>query len=119
MQTVLIFAGLRGAMSFALVETIPMFDESTKQGSRFKPELKAMTSACIFFTVFVMGGYTDYLLEKVGMKPAANRDHDLEMVSLMRDNNDDDINEQSEPWTGEDNATIKSRTHRRKMKSGY
>ena len=60
MQTVLIFAGLRGAMSFALVETVPMFDESTRQGSRFKPELKAMTSACIVFTVFILGGYTDY-----------------------------------------------------------
>jgi len=89
MQIVLIFAGLRGAMSFALVETIPMFDESTKQGSRFKPELKAMTSACIVFTVFVMGGYTDYLLERVGMKPKANRSYDLEMVSLINDGGED------------------------------
>ena len=88
MQTVLIFAGLRGAMSFALVETVPMFDESSKQGSRFKPELKAMTSACIVFTVFIMGGYTDYLLEKVGMKPSRETE-EFEMVSLIHSESDD------------------------------
>ena len=41
MQTVLIFAGLRGAMSFALVEYIPMFDTITGQGTYLKPELKS------------------------------------------------------------------------------
>lgn len=99
MQTVLIFAGLRGAMSFALVETIPLFDESTRQGSRFKPELKAMTSACIMFTVFVMGGYTDFLLEKLGMKPT-NRDSesDVEMVSLI------DSQSVEEQWSGEEST---------------
>lgn len=103
MQTVLIFAGLRGAMSFALVETVPMFDESTGQGSRFKPELKAMTSACIVFTVFVMGGYTDYLLEKVGMKPSSSRSNDVEMVSLINNNSDERDIDSSDQWesTGE------------------
>ena len=100
MQTVLIFAGLRGAMSFALVETIPLFDESTRQGSRFKPELKAMTSVCIVFTVFVMGGCTDYLLEKVGMKPTANRDTDVEMVSLVGG-----ASEKSDQWSGDESTS--------------
>lgn len=69
MQYVLLFAGLRGAMSFALVENIPLFDTVTGTGSRFKPELKAMTSACIVFTVFILGGSTFYLMELLGMAP--------------------------------------------------
>ncbi len=95
MQIVLIFAGLRGAMSFALVETVPMYDSNTGEGSRYKPELKAMTSACIMFTVFVMGGYTYYLLERLGLGPAGKHE-ELEMVSLM-DNHDKD---EEDPWTG-------------------
>jgi NhaP-type Na+/H+ or K+/H+ antiporter len=69
MQLVLWVAGLRGAMSFALVENIPLYDTVTGQGSRLKPELKAMTSATIVFTVFILGGYTYYLMEHLGMKP--------------------------------------------------
>lgn len=105
MQTVLIFAGLRGAMSFALVETVPMFDESTRQGSRFKPELKAMTSACIVFTVFILGGYTDYLLEKVGLKPTGDDSEDVEMVSLM---NTSEISNQTDQW--ESSGELKQRS---------
>ena len=75
MQIVLWFAGLRGAMSFALVENIPLFDTVTGQGSRFKPELKAMTSACIVFTVFVLGGSTFYLMERLGM--SLSKDDDM------------------------------------------
>ena len=67
MQIVLIFAGLRGAMSFALVETIPLYESVSGQGSRIKPELKCMTSASILFTVFILGGYTYYLMERLGM----------------------------------------------------
>jgi NhaP-type Na+/H+ or K+/H+ antiporter len=69
MQMVLWVAGLRGAMSFALVENIPLYDTVTKEGSKVKPELKAMTSATIVFTVFVLGGYTYYLMEMLGMTP--------------------------------------------------
>lgn len=75
MQTVLWFAGLRGAMSFALVEGIPLFDTVTGQGSRLKPELKAMTSASIVFTVFFLGGSTYYLMELLGM--TLNKDEDM------------------------------------------
>merc|ERR1712071_401077 len=66
-QIVLLFSGLRGAMSFALVENIPLFDTVTGHGSRLKPELKSMTSASIAFTVFVLGGSTFYLLEYLGL----------------------------------------------------
>jgi len=82
MQMVLWFAGLRGAMSFALVENIPLYDAVTGEGSRMKAELKAMTSACIIFTVFVMGGCTDYVIERLGMSQA-KKAQGLEMTSLL------------------------------------
>ncbi|KAL3796729.1 hypothetical protein ACHAW5_010841 [Stephanodiscus triporus] len=84
MQVVLVFAGLRGAMSFALVEHIPMFDTTTGQGSRLKPELKAMTSASIIFTLFVLGGATSYLLERLGYSVNKQQGQDdVEEVSLL------------------------------------
>ncbi|KAL3823510.1 hypothetical protein ACHAXA_010832 [Cyclostephanos tholiformis] len=89
MQVVLVFAGLRGAMSFALVEHIPMYDTTTGQGSRLKPELKAMTSASIIFTLFVLGGATSYLLERLGycVNKQQGQD-DVEIASLMGQNQD-------------------------------
>lgn len=69
MQLVLWFAGLRGAMSFALVEHIPQYDAVTGEGTRLKSELKAMTSASIIFTVFVLGGATFYMMEALGLTP--------------------------------------------------
>jgi len=84
MQLVLVFAGLRGAMSFALVEHIPMFDTTTGQGSRLKPELKAMTSAGVIFTVFVLGGATSYLMEKLGYSLDGKQPQEsLEIVPLV------------------------------------
>lgn len=71
MQVVLWFAGLRGAMSFALVEHVPLYDSVSGEGSPFKPELKAMTSASILFTVFVLGGYTYYIMEYLGLAPSS------------------------------------------------
>lgn len=82
MQLVLWFAGLRGAMSFALVEHIPLYDPVTGLGSRLKPELKAMTSACIIFTVFVLGGYTYYMMERMGLAPS-KESKSIEMKSLL------------------------------------
>lgn len=73
MQMILWFAGLRGAMSFALVEHIPLYDSSSGEGTPLKPELKAMTSASILFTVFVLGGYTYYVMEHLGMSPSNSR----------------------------------------------
>jgi NhaP-type Na+/H+ or K+/H+ antiporter len=73
MQMVLWFAGLRGAMSFALVEHIPLFDAVSGEGTRVKAELKAMTSASIMFTVFVLGGLTNYFMEYVGLSPSSSK----------------------------------------------
>uniref|UniRef100_A0A7S3KWJ9 Cation/H+ exchanger transmembrane domain-containing protein n=1 Tax=Amphora coffeiformis TaxID=265554 RepID=A0A7S3KWJ9_9STRA len=73
MQMILWFAGLRGAMSFALVEHVPLYDSSTGEGTPLKPEMKAMTSASILFTVFVLGGYTFYVMEHLGMSPSNSR----------------------------------------------
>ena len=73
MQMILWFAGLRGAMSFALVEHVPLYDSSNGEGTPLKPELKAMTSASILFTVFVLGGYTYYVMEHLGMSPSTSR----------------------------------------------
>jgi NhaP-type Na+/H+ or K+/H+ antiporter len=86
MQIVLWFAGLRGAMSFALVEHIPLYDSYSGEGTRLKPELKAMTSASIIFTVFVLGGYTYYIMEKLGVAPSSRSANGLglEGVSLTR-----------------------------------
>jgi NhaP-type Na+/H+ or K+/H+ antiporter len=67
MQIVLWFAGLRGAVSFALVERLSLYDSTTGEGTRLKPELKAMTSASILFSVF--GGSTYYVMEKLGLAP--------------------------------------------------
>jgi NhaP-type Na+/H+ or K+/H+ antiporter len=87
MQLVLWFAGLRGAMSFALVEHIPQYDAVSGEGTRFKSELKAMTSACIIFTVFFLGGGTFYMMEALGLSPKSKRhftvERDTEMIGLL------------------------------------
>mmetsp|Transcript_5831 Transcript_5831/g.11028 ORF Transcript_5831/g.11028 Transcript_5831/m.11028 type:complete len:613 (+) Transcript_5831:1377-3215(+) len=67
-RTVLVLAGLRGAVSLALVESVPIYDEMTGHGSQYKPELKAMTSAAIIFTVFVFGGSAYYVLRILGIR---------------------------------------------------
>jgi NhaP-type Na+/H+ or K+/H+ antiporter len=89
MQLVLWFAGLRGAMSFALVEHIPLYDAVTGEGTRLKSELKAMTSASIIFTVFILGGGTFYMMDALGMAPSQSKDGksstlEMEMVGLLR-----------------------------------
>jgi NhaP-type Na+/H+ or K+/H+ antiporter len=84
------FAGLRGAMSFALVEYIPIYDSYSGEGTKLKPELKAMTSSSILFTMFVLGGYTYYLMTNLGIAPsrkesisAKEDEENFEMTSLM------------------------------------
>lgn len=83
MQFVLWFAGLRGAMSFALVESVPLYDSGSGVGTRLKPELKAMTSACILFTVFVLGGRTFYVMDSLGLSPGGTKFRRHEVESLL------------------------------------
>jgi NhaP-type Na+/H+ or K+/H+ antiporter len=83
MQIVLWFSGLRGAMSFALVEHIPLYDSVSGEGTPLKPELKAMTSATILFTVFVLGGYTYYVMDRLGLAPTRLSTSETELTSLL------------------------------------
>lgn len=62
-QVVLILAGLRGAVSLALVENIPIYNGVSGVGSKSKPLIKAMTSSSIIFTIFVFGGGAYYILK--------------------------------------------------------
>ena len=64
-QVVLILAGLRGAVSLALVESVPIYNGVTGIGSKNKGLLKAMTSSAIIFTIFVLGGGAWYILKRL------------------------------------------------------
>ena len=68
-QFVLVLAGLRGAVSLALVENVPIYNSVTGEGCEFKKLMKAMTSACIIFTTFVFGGGSYYILPHLGISP--------------------------------------------------
>jgi NhaP-type Na+/H+ or K+/H+ antiporter len=63
-QFILFSAGIRGAVSMALVQNIPIYDSVTKQGSHFKAELKAMTSATIVVLLFVFGALTYFTVQR-------------------------------------------------------
>jgi NhaP-type Na+/H+ or K+/H+ antiporter len=124
MQLVLWFAGLRGAMSFALVEDIPLYDAVTGEGTRLKSELKAMTSASIIFTVFILGGATFYMMEFLGLAPQQRKIHDLngsgsnkssglleremEMIGLLSRSQSDTIYDKSDFESDEDSPTRRS-----------
>jgi NhaP-type Na+/H+ or K+/H+ antiporter len=117
-QIVLWFAGLRGAMSFALVENIPLYDSYSSEGTRLKPELKAMTSASIIFTVFVLGGYTHYVIEKLGMSASSRSANSLGMegVSLTKNPSSNGMDEDEDGVISSINDTKSSKatTFRRK-----
>lgn len=66
-QVVLVMAGLRGAVSLALVENVPIFNTVSGEGCEFKQTMKGMTSACILFTTFVFGGGAYYILPHLGI----------------------------------------------------
>jgi len=67
MQTILLYSGVRGAVSLALVENIPLFNKVNQHGSSFKHELKEMTMASIIFTVFFFGFSTYKSLNRQGI----------------------------------------------------
>ena len=68
-QAVLVLAGLRGAVSLALVENVPIYNTVTGEGCEFKQLMKGMTSAAILFTTFVFGGGGYYILPHLGVSP--------------------------------------------------
>jgi NhaP-type Na+/H+ or K+/H+ antiporter len=80
-QVVLILAGLRGAVSLALVESIPIYNGVTGVGSKNKPLIKAMTSSSIIFTIFVLGGGAYYILKWLDVSS-----EDMLIKSPYRDN---------------------------------
>jgi hypothetical protein len=95
-QLILLLAGVRGAVSFALVENIPVYDSVTKTGSKYKAELKAMTSSAIVFTLFVFGALT-YITVKRGTDPqrhiaGSNLTHRLLSEPLDSEDGEDDEN---------------------------
>jgi hypothetical protein len=84
-QAVLVLAGLRGAVSLALVENVPIYNNVTGQGCEFKQTMKGMTSACILFTTFVFGGGAYYVLPYLGI---TRDDHTVGIAECNADGSD-------------------------------
>ncbi|KDO19599.1 sodium/hydrogen exchanger 3 [Saprolegnia parasitica CBS 223.65] len=63
------FAGLRGAISFALVKTWTFVDAD---GTSHRPLIVSTTLIIVVFTTLVLGGLTGPLLAALGHKPHAN-----------------------------------------------
>lgn len=65
-QLILFSAGIRGAVSYALVQNIPVYDTVTKHGSLFKSEMRAMTSTTIVMLLFCFGALTYFTVQGGG-----------------------------------------------------
>jgi hypothetical protein len=76
-QFVLFTAGVRGAVSYALVQNIPVYDAVTKHGSHFKGELRAMTSVTIVGLLFVFGALTYFAVDRTPTPLQLNADNRL------------------------------------------
>ena len=89
-QAVLVLAGLRGAVSLALIENVPLYNALTGEGCKYKPVMKGMTSAAIIFTTFVLGGVSYFLLPILGFgpdlkdSPGTGDDNRREQIELSR-----------------------------------
>ena len=79
-QFVLVLAGLRGAVSLALVESVPVKNDVNGYGTEFKQEMKAMTSAAMIFTIFIIGGSAYYILQYLDIH-TDNGPNEVEMFS--------------------------------------
>jgi NhaP-type Na+/H+ or K+/H+ antiporter len=79
---VMVVAGLRGAVSLALVESIPTYDAVTRVGSAYKPEIKAMTCATIIFTVYFLGGSAFYVLRSLNINGQSQQNSALQSKLL-------------------------------------
>merc|ERR1711933_485631 len=83
-QLILLLSGVRGAVSFALVCNIPVYDVVTIEGSKYKAQLKAMTSTSIIFTIFVFGVLTYFTVHKeVGNDDDENNNNDHRRRRLL------------------------------------
>lgn len=97
-QVVLVLAGLRGAVSLALVENVPIYNAVTGEGSQFKPVMKAMTSASIIFTMFFFGGGAYYILKALNVESESKNskqdmgDVELASPSTLANSKDTDSN---------------------------
>ncbi|CAJ1943066.1 unnamed protein product [Cylindrotheca closterium] len=89
-QLILLLAGVRGAVSFSLVESIPVWDQVTKTGSKYKAELKAMTSSSIVFTLFVFGALT-YVAVKRGDEGERIQGRGLGHRLIPNDDDEDEL----------------------------
>ena len=114
MQLILLFSGVRGAVSLALAENIPLYDGITKHGSQYKPALKAMTSSSIIFTVFVFGASTYYTLKRQNQTSQQNERELSEQgnsltTSLLADHslqlNEENHDAQNPPWVSTDDVS--------------
>jgi NhaP-type Na+/H+ or K+/H+ antiporter len=63
-QLILFAAGVRGAVSYALVQNIPVYDAVTEHGSHYKGELRSMTSAAIVIILFTFGALTYFTVRR-------------------------------------------------------
>jgi NhaP-type Na+/H+ or K+/H+ antiporter len=68
-QSVIVLSGLRGAVSFSLVESLPIYNLVTDEGTKYKGIVKAMTSSSILFTIFILGGSSYYIIKYLGKEP--------------------------------------------------
>jgi len=109
-QLILMLSGVRGAVSFTLVESIPVWDPVTKVGSHYKAELKAMTSTSIVFTLFVFGALTYMTVIKQQQQRAYGNNymggsrlgHRLLLNETMEGDDDDDPQSNSSPYRRHD-----------------
>ena len=63
-QMIMFSAGVRGAVSYALVQNIPVYNAVTKHGSKFKNELRAMTSFTVVVLLFSFGALTYFTIQR-------------------------------------------------------
>jgi hypothetical protein len=79
-------------VSYALVQNIPVYDAVTKHGSKFKNELRAMTSSTIVVLLFAFGALTYFTVQQDRNRPDRERaagplTHRLMSVGLTSDDN--------------------------------
>lgn len=89
-QLIMFSAGVRGAVSYALVQNIPVYDAVTKHGSKFKNELRAMTSFTIVVLLFTFGALTYFMVPRERNRPDRDSDSNPMSLRLMTSLNSDD-----------------------------